>query len=68
MSGTPRTIAWRERPTTYILCTEDHGVPVALQRNFAAQTDAVVEIPRSHSPFLSAPGELAEILGHLASP
>ena len=68
MSGTPRAIAWRERPTTYILCTEDHGVPVALQRNFAARTDAVVEIPRSHSPFLSAPGELAEILGHLASP
>jgi len=68
MSGTPRAIAWRERPTTYILCTEDRGVPVELQRNFAARTDAVMEIPRSHSPFLSAPAELAEIMVHLASP
>lgn len=68
MSGTPRAVAWRERPTTYIVCTDDRGVSVPLQRNFAARSgSAVLELPRSHSPFLSAPAELAEVLAHLAS-
>jgi pimeloyl-ACP methyl ester carboxylesterase len=68
MSGVPRAVAWRERPTTYIVCTDDRGVPVALQQNFATRCGAaVVELPRSHSPFLSAPAELTEVLAHLAS-
>jgi pimeloyl-ACP methyl ester carboxylesterase len=68
MSGVPRAVAWRDRPTTYIVCTEDRGIPVALQQNFAARSGAaVLELPRSHSPFLSAPAELTEVLAHLAS-
>jgi pimeloyl-ACP methyl ester carboxylesterase len=62
----PRAVAWRERPSTYVLCTEDRSVPPALQRNLAARCDEVVEIAASHSPFVSRPDELAATLADLA--
>ncbi len=53
-------------PHTYIVCLEDRVVPLALQRRFVDEIDAVsarattvVELETSHSPFLSAPDELA---------
>jgi pimeloyl-ACP methyl ester carboxylesterase len=56
-------------PHTYVLCLRDKVVPVALQRRFIAEIDAVsvrpttvVELDTSHSPFLSRPGELAEVI------
>ncbi|GAB7046957.1 alpha/beta fold hydrolase [Catenuloplanes indicus] len=61
-------------PHTYVICTEDRAVPVALQRRFVREIDAisarpttVVELETSHSPFLSAPDALAATLaaGHL---
>ena len=62
----PRAVAWRERPSTYVLCTEDRAVLPPLQRNLAARCDDVVEIAASHSPFTSRPGELTSILLDLA--
>ena len=54
---------------SYVVCTRDRAVPVALQRRFAREIDAVsakptrvVEVDSSHSPFLSRPAELAEII------
>ncbi len=35
--GTPRVISWREKPSTFILCTEDHCLVPSLQRNLAAR-------------------------------
>ncbi|MFI5845787.1 alpha/beta fold hydrolase [Catenuloplanes sp. NPDC051500] len=56
-------------PHTYVVCTEDRGVPAALQRRMIREIDAValrpatvVELPTSHSPFLSAPDALADAL------
>ncbi|MEU8616109.1 alpha/beta fold hydrolase, partial [Actinoplanes sp. NPDC048791] len=56
-------------PHTYVVCTEDRAVPPALQRRFVREIDAVsaqptrvVELATSHSPFLSAPEALAEVL------
>ncbi|GAA2525967.1 alpha/beta hydrolase [Winogradskya humida] len=56
-------------PHTYIVCTGDRAVPAALQRRFVEEIDAVsvapttvVELATSHSPFLSAPEELAEVI------
>jgi pimeloyl-ACP methyl ester carboxylesterase len=66
---TPRAVAWRERPSTYVVCTGDRALPVAWQRNIAARIPgvAVVELPgASHSPFLSRPGELVDVLVALA--
>jgi pimeloyl-ACP methyl ester carboxylesterase len=62
----PRTVAWRARPSTYLLCTEDRAVLPALQRNLAARCDDVVELAASHSPFASRPDEVADLLADLA--
>ncbi len=51
-------------PATYVLCTEDHMVGPAWSRRAAKERlnlDAV-ELPGSHSPFLSRPTELADLL------
>ena len=63
----PRVAAWRERPSTYVLCTDDRAAMPALQRNLAARCDDVVEIAASHSPFESRPDELTAVLVDLAT-
>ncbi len=57
---------WRAVPTTYLVCTDDRGTPAAAQRRYAARADTVVEIEAGHHPFLSRPGEVAELLRGLA--
>ncbi|MEV4349304.1 alpha/beta hydrolase [Actinoplanes sp. NPDC049596] len=54
--------AWRKTPSTYVICTEDKQFPVALQEKYAAQIDDVVRIATGHTPLLSAPDKVAEIL------
>jgi pimeloyl-ACP methyl ester carboxylesterase len=56
-------------PHTYVVCQRDNANPVALQRRFIAEIDAisaaptaVVELDSSHSPMLSQPAALAAII------
>ncbi|MCU1686275.1 MAG: hypothetical protein JWQ81_7014 [Amycolatopsis sp.] len=56
-------------PHTYVLCTKDNAVPPALQRRFVREIDAVSNTPTqvaefdsSHSPFLSQPATLADVI------
>ncbi|HEX3713168.1 MAG TPA: alpha/beta fold hydrolase [Trebonia sp.] len=56
-------------PHTYVVCMRDNANPVALQRRFIAEIDAVstaptavVELDSSHSPMLSQPAALAAII------
>ena len=58
--------AWRDLPSTYVLCTEDRTIVPELQRHMARHAAAVVEWPTSHSPFLSEPQRLVELLTRLA--
>ena len=67
MAGASRAAAWRDKPATYIVCTDDRAIPVALQRSCAARVGDVVEMPTSHSPFLSRPDDLATVLGGFLS-
>jgi pimeloyl-ACP methyl ester carboxylesterase len=67
MGGVPRSVAWRERPSTYVVCTDDRAIPVALQRQCADRIGDMVELPTSHSPFLSRPDDLARLLADIAS-
>lgn len=55
-------------PRHYIECLEDRGLPLAVQREMqAAVPGAVVhQLRTGHSPFLSAPEAVAEILGAIA--
>lgn len=51
-------------PSTYVVCTEDRIVNPQRSRRVARDRVAaeLVEIPGSHSPFLSRPAELAGVL------
>jgi len=62
MTGTPRAVAWREKPSTYVVCTEDRALPIALQQSAASRCGAVVEMPTSHSPFASQPDLVVDLL------
>lgn len=51
-------------PKSYIVCADDHALPASAQRWFCERGDIgrVREIASDHSPFLSAPRELAYII------
>jgi pimeloyl-ACP methyl ester carboxylesterase len=58
--GTP---AWKEVPSTYVVCANDQVIAPELQRDvLAPRTTQVIELDAGHSPFLSTPAELAEAL------
>ncbi len=51
-----RLPAWRDTPSTYVVCSNDRAIPPALQRQMATRADTVVEWPTDHSPFLTKAG------------
>ena len=63
----PRHLAWASKPTTYVVCTEDCTIPVWHQRQMAKNANRVVELTASHSPFLSMPDTLAQVLADSAA-
>ena len=61
--GTPTTrAAWRGRPSTYLVCTEDRSTSVALQRHHADRATRSFDLPTGHHPFLSRPDLVADRL------
>jgi pimeloyl-ACP methyl ester carboxylesterase len=66
--GTPQR--WGRIPRTFIRCTEDHTVPLALQDRMISEADAVTPhnsfqvntLASSHSSFASMPDKLAAVL------
>ncbi|MEA2227423.1 MAG: hypothetical protein QOF04_1053 [Solirubrobacteraceae bacterium] len=59
----PQTAAaWRERPSTYVICEQDRALPPAAQEAMSARASVVERLDRSHSPFLSAPDEVVAVL------
>lgn len=63
----PASIAWRETPSTYVVCLEDRAIRPELQRFMARRADHVVEWHSSHSPMLSRPEVVADLLAGMAS-
>ncbi len=61
----------RSISSTYVVCTEDRTIPVETQRAMIEAVRATgivitdVELPASHSPFLSMPNELADVITSL---
>ena len=72
VAGAPPTErAWQVVPSTYVVCTEDGALLAAGQRAYAAGMSVVpgsevVGWPTSHSPFLSRPDLVADLLERLA--
>jgi pimeloyl-ACP methyl ester carboxylesterase len=60
-----QTASWRRMPTTYVVCTNDRGTPVDVQRKFAERANAVVELEAGHHPFMSQPDAMAALLTDL---
>jgi pimeloyl-ACP methyl ester carboxylesterase len=55
-------VAWKEFPSTYIICEQDQAIPVFAQEAMSARATNVVRIDTDHSPFLSAPTSLAQVI------
>jgi pimeloyl-ACP methyl ester carboxylesterase len=66
---------WGRIARTYIRCAEDQAIPLAAQDQFITEADALTPANRttvrtlrsSHSPFLSVPDELAQLINEAAS-
>jgi len=63
----PRAVAWREKPSTYLVCAEDRATPPEVQREYAKRASRVVELPTGHHPMLSRPELLARVLAEAAA-
>lgn len=61
-------VAWRGKPTTFVITEQDAIFPVAGQEALAARAGSRVErLDSSHSPFLSQPEALADIIERAAA-
>jgi pimeloyl-ACP methyl ester carboxylesterase len=67
LAQSPAAVAWRERPSTYVVCTDDKIVHPGLQEILARRCTQTVVWPTSHSPFLSRPELVSELLAELAT-
>jgi pimeloyl-ACP methyl ester carboxylesterase len=53
---------WQHLASTYLVCAEDRGTPVDLQREFASRAGSVVELDAGHDPFLSQPAAVRDLV------
>ncbi len=68
LAGTISEPAWRNKPSWYLVATEDRMIPPPAQRAMAARAGATVsEVAGSHSLFLSHAAEVAGIIEQAAS-
>ena len=61
----PLAEAWRHRPSTYVVCADDMAVHADLQRVMARRCDTEISWPTSHSPFLSRPDLVVDLVASL---
>jgi pimeloyl-ACP methyl ester carboxylesterase len=61
----PPSPAWQVLPSSYIICTDDRIMTSSAQEQMAENADNAFRIDSDHSPFLSCPRELAEILSRI---
>jgi pimeloyl-ACP methyl ester carboxylesterase len=55
-------VAWRDVPTTYVICDRDNAIPVPAQEMLAGRADNVTRLDASHSPFLSQPDAVVGVI------
>jgi pimeloyl-ACP methyl ester carboxylesterase len=64
--GVPATIGWRHRPSTYVVCSDDRAVHPDLQRAMAERATTRLEWPGGHSPLLTRPAQVADLIAAVA--
>jgi pimeloyl-ACP methyl ester carboxylesterase len=63
----PMAVAWRTRPSTYVVYADDLVVHPELQRAQARRCTSTVEWPTGHLPFPSRPALVVNLLGERAT-
>ena len=67
--GTPQTAAaWHALPSSYLICDLDRAVPPAAQEAMSARAGTVEHVRSSHSPFLSHPDAVVDLIARAAQP
>ena len=68
LGGVVTDPAWRHKPSSYLIATEDHMIPPSAQRTMAARIGAVAtEAIGSHAVYVSQPGAVADLIRQAAS-
>ena len=68
LSGTISDPAWRNKPSWYLLTTEDRMIPPPAQQLMSERAGSTVEeVPASHSVYVSQPEAVAAIIEKAAS-
>ena len=58
----PTAALWHDTPSLYVRATADRTWPVGLQERFAGRCARTVAVDSSHSPFLSRPDRIADLI------
>ena len=67
LAGAVTEPAWRNKPSHYLVATEDKMIPPPAQRAMAQRAKAqVTEVPGSHAVYVSKPAEVAEFIRRAA--
>lgn len=57
-----QSAAWHDLPSTYILTEQDRALPPPAQEQMSGHASRVHRLPTSHSPFLSRPDAVVDLL------
>jgi pimeloyl-ACP methyl ester carboxylesterase len=61
-------VAWRDVPSTYVVCEQDLSIKPDFQRAWATErATEFVEVPFDHCPQVSHPAEIADLLARVAA-
>lgn len=68
MEGKARAASWKEKPSWYLVATDDRMIPPAAQRLMAERAGATtVELPGSHSIYVSQAVGVAKLISEAAN-
>ncbi|UGS37104.1 alpha/beta hydrolase [Capillimicrobium parvum] len=57
-----RAAAWRQTPSTYVICDQDNAIPVPAQEMLSQRAGTIHRLDAGHSPMLSQPDAVVEII------
>jgi pimeloyl-ACP methyl ester carboxylesterase len=67
LGGAVSEPAWRDKPSWYLVATEDRMIPAPAQRVMAERAGAsVIEVPGSHAIYVSQPQAVADLIKQAA--
>jgi pimeloyl-ACP methyl ester carboxylesterase len=67
LNGAVSEPAWRTKPSWYLIATDDRMIPPPAQQAMSARAGStVVEVPGSHSVYVSRPGRVADLIRQAA--